>query len=181
MRIKVVTLLACAALFCGYAEAQEIGELEVTISYNRQEGRGSNQYAVWIENASGELIKTLYVTNYTARGGYETRPDALPAWVSKANPAGMSEAMIDGITGATPSTGEYICMWDGTDLQGSKVAPGTYRYVVEGTYSGPNRVLFNGVFNTADGKKTYTPEPEFNSDEPENRNMLAFVIATYNP
>ncbi|MDR2037847.1 MAG: DUF2271 domain-containing protein [Bacteroidales bacterium] len=50
------------------------GVLEITVSYVRQSGHGSNQYAVWIEDSVGKLVKTLYVTQFTAKGGYVRRP-----------------------------------------------------------------------------------------------------------
>ncbi|MCD8029788.1 MAG: DUF2271 domain-containing protein [Bacteroides sp.] len=52
-------------------DGKKIGKLEITVDYKRQDGRGSNQYAVWVEDAVGNLVKTLYVTQFTADGGYK--------------------------------------------------------------------------------------------------------------
>ena len=65
--------------------------LEVSFDYQRQAGPGSNQYAVWIENEKGDVVKTLFVTSYTTKGrarggeqpkrGYIVRPACVPTWV----------------------------------------------------------------------------------------------------
>ena len=41
--------------------------LEVSFDYQRQSGPGSNQYAVWIENEKGEVVKTLFVTSFSTK------------------------------------------------------------------------------------------------------------------
>ena len=63
-------------------------KLEVSFNYQRQNGPGSNQYAVWIENEKGEVVKTLFVTSFTTKGrvrgneqpmrGYVKRPACVP-------------------------------------------------------------------------------------------------------
>ena len=49
-------------------EAAKAKTLEVSFDYQRQAGPGSNQYAVWIENEKGDVVKTLFVTSYTTKG-----------------------------------------------------------------------------------------------------------------
>ena len=53
------------------------GSLELSFQYNKQPGPGSNQYAVWIENADGQVVKTLYVTEFTSKG--RSRDGSKPA------------------------------------------------------------------------------------------------------
>ena len=89
---------ACTALYkCNHLRAEE------TPTADRGEERiASSQYAIWIEDAAGRLVRTLYATSSTAKGGYEYRKDALPLWVSKAKPQTIPSAQVDAITGATP-------------------------------------------------------------------------------
>lgn len=93
----------------------------------------SSQYAIWIEDAAGRLVRTLYATSSTAKGGYEYRKDALPLWVSKAKPQTIPSAQVDAITGATPRNGIITYQWDGTDDKGNRVPPGNYKFFLEGT------------------------------------------------
>ncbi|MCC8188666.1 MAG: DUF2271 domain-containing protein [Bacteroides sp.] len=162
-------------------EGKKIGKLEITVDYKRQDGRGSNQYAVWVEDAVGNLVKTLYVTRFTAGGGYKKRPDCTPLWVTKAHAPSLSKEQIDAFSGATPQTGAHVYTWDGTDQEGKETEPGSYTFVVEATYLGSHIVLFKGEFDTGHTEITLTPEPEFNSDESQNRDMIQKVTARYIP
>ena len=87
-------ILILAILLSGIAVAQSSKKavkahtLEVSFDYQRQAGPGSNQYAVWIENEKGNVVKTLFVTSYTTKGrarggerpkrGYIVRPACVP-------------------------------------------------------------------------------------------------------
>ena len=51
--------------------------LEISFRFQRG-GIASSQYAIWIEDETGKLVRTLYVTSFTAKGGYEYRKDAVP-------------------------------------------------------------------------------------------------------
>ena len=84
--IIVTMLLAIPAVALNKkGKAAKANYLEVSFNYQRQQGPGSNQYAVWIENEKGEVVKTLFVTSFTTKGrvrgneqpmrGYIKRPD----------------------------------------------------------------------------------------------------------
>lgn len=81
------------------------GILEISFDFARGTTPASSQFAVWIEDSSGNLVKTLYVTNFTANGGYAKRKESIPTWVSKAKPSVLPEAELDAISGATPQAG----------------------------------------------------------------------------
>ena len=66
--IIVTMLLAIPAVALSKKEkAAKANTLEVSFNYQRQQGPGSNQYAVWIENEKGEVVKTLFVTSFTTK------------------------------------------------------------------------------------------------------------------
>ena len=57
--IVVTMLLAIpAGALSKKGKAAKANSLEVSFNYQRQAGPGSNQYAVWIENEKGEVVKT---------------------------------------------------------------------------------------------------------------------------
>ena len=56
--------------------------LEISFRFQRG-GIASSQYAIWIEDETGKLVRTLYVTSFTAKGGYEYRKDAVPTGLPK--------------------------------------------------------------------------------------------------
>ena len=70
---KIITLFAMALLFIASASAQKATKLEVSFNYEKQAGGGSNQYAVWIEDAKGRVVKTLFVTAFTTKEQSITR------------------------------------------------------------------------------------------------------------
>lgn len=106
---------------------------EETLCYEKKDSCPSNQYAVGIEDMDGNVVKTLFVTNFIFNGGYAVREDSIPTWIAHAKPSDMDKTRIDAITGSTPSTGTHSYIWEGTNDDGNIVADGTYMFYVEGT------------------------------------------------
>lgn len=191
----LLAVFTCALLFSGCAAPAPVKAVRdndiVTISfdYAKQEGYASNQFAVWVQDESGKLVKTLYVTSFTAKGGYEKRPDAIPVWVDLANLSKAGEA--DAVSGATPKSGVLRYVWDLTDQNGVRVPEGTYTFVVEGTLRWKNQVLYsgeitlNGAAATAQATAEYTfaasdDAPALTPESPES-GMILNVAAAYIP
>ena len=156
------------------------GNLKISIDFNRSSTPASNQYAVWIEDMDGNVVKTLFVTNFTSNGGYAVREDSIPTWVAHAKPSDMDKTQIDAITGATPSTGTHSYIWDGTDDNGNRVADGTYMFYVEGTLYWSSIVRYEGTVNMGDSENsTLDVNAVYTEDTEQNRNMLSNVTAEY--
>lgn len=161
-------------------DSQVNGNLKISIDFNRSSTPASNQYAVWIEDTDGNVVKTLFVTNFTSNGGYAVREDSIPTWVAQAKPFDMDKAQIDAITGATPSTGTHSYIWDGTDDNGNRVADGTYMFYVEGTLYWSSIVRYEGTVNMGDSESsTLDVNAVYTEDTEQNRNMLSNVTAEY--
>ena len=156
-------------------------KVEISFVYQRQNGIASNQFAVWIEDSSGKYIKTLYATRFTAKGGWERRPQALPGWVEASQPLNLSSEQIDAITGATPSAGNLTYLWDCKDNNGSMVPAGEYRYIVEATLRWYNRVLYTGTIKIGDTSQQSQATSEFFGDSDNERGMITNVTAKYTP
>ncbi|MDH6357301.1 DUF2271 domain-containing protein [Parabacteroides sp. PF5-9] len=157
------------------------GTLSISFNYARNDGKGSNQYAIWIEDAQGNVVKNVYVTNFTGKGGHATRP-VVPTWVKKASPAQLTESQLDAFTGATPVSGLQTYTWDGTNNNGEVVSNGNYRFFVEATLFGPNRVVFSGSVKVGAEKQESIPvTTELFAEAMDNRDMLTDVKATYMP
>ena len=167
------------------------GEVVISFDFVKQSGSASNQYAVWIESAKGQYIKTLYATQWTARGGYKTRPDALSFWVSRVNRASMSETEVDAVSGATPKTGPQTYTWDLTDNNGELVPAGEYMFLVEGTLRWKNFVIYTGIITISDTPETVTADrgviyeksdnyKELTEESTEN-SMIGTVTVTFTP
>ncbi len=70
-------LLACGAA-AGLAQAS-LGKVTLTYTLQRISRRASNQLAVWIEDARGVHVRTLFATDFMARrGGFRPATAVLP-------------------------------------------------------------------------------------------------------
>ena len=85
------------------------------------------QTAVWIEDADGHFVKTIYTSGFA--GHVKERQITLPRW---ADASGFIDA--DAITGASIDVGHHIFVWDLKDSFGTKVPLGTYTVKVEVSY-----------------------------------------------
>ena len=175
----------------GAASGPATGEVVIDFHYTRQSGAASNQFAVWIEDMDGVMVKTLYATRYTVNGGYSVRPDSIALWVQKSGLAAMAKPEADAITGATPGPGPLSYTWDLTDMDGAAVSSGMYAFFVEGTLRWKNFVLFSGVIRIGDAPDTVQAEAAYayeasdrnaalTEDSPEN-GMITDVWARFVP
>ena len=153
--------------------------LEISFRFQRG-GIASSQYAIWIEDETGKLVRTLYVTSFTAKGGYEYRKDAVPVWTSKAKPQTLSSAQVDAITGATPRNGVLTYQWDGTDNNGNRVPAGKYTFFVEGTLYWKSRVIYSGELDWGGkGQDSIPVEVRYFNPSKTNENMIAGLKARH--
>jgi hypothetical protein len=145
-RVFAVALAAWCVSVQARAQNQQAASFsaaEVSFVYARQSGAASNQFAVWVEDESGAVVKTLYATRYTAKGGWKVREQSVPQWVKKANVALMSASEIDTFSSATPRAGAAAYTWDGTGKNGQKVPAGVYRVFLEASLRWGARVVYS--------------------------------------
>ncbi len=162
--------------------------LEVSFDYQRQSGPGSNQYAVWIENEKGEVVKTLFVTSFTTKGrargheepmrGYQKRPNCVPLWVKTVKANNLTDEQIDAFTGATPQAdGRQTYTWDFTDQKGKTVKKGSYKIVVEATLYQGSIVTYSGSFQAKDKAGSITLTSAITEPDEAHKNMITNVKA----
>lgn len=180
--LVLAMFLTAAAAFAAGTGGQASGTVTVGYDLHRMPTIASNQMAVWIEDSGGKFVKTLYVTWFTGKGGYERRPDCLPLWRRAAGVDGPPTAEVDAVTRATQHPGRYSLVWDCTDAAGRPVAPGKYLYKVEGTLFWSKEILWEGEIVVGDrpvssrAVASYLP-----SSAQEGDPMIAEVAATFNP
>ena len=155
------------------------GVVNIYVDYEKQPGPGSNQWAVWIEDSERSLVKTLFVTRFTADGGYIPRPSCTPFWVLKAQPDHLSQEAVDAFTGATPLSGIQTYSWDLTDADGNPAGAGDYVLMVEATLYGDNEVIYETPITIGPKKWTLHPEPVYTSEDETNKNMIRSVTIEY--
>jgi hypothetical protein len=182
MKIQRGIFLTAAVLFAAAAlQAQSIpgpGTAEISFTYVRLGGFASNQFAVWIEDAQGRHVKTLYATRYTANGGWERRPNSIPQWVKQSGLASMNKAQIDALSGPTPKSGTQRFVWNGTNQAGLAVSTGSYRLFVEATLRNDNRVLYTAEIRLGE-HGTVNAQGRYFGDRTADRKMIGEVTVNY--
>lgn len=163
-----------------------LGLVRIDYRLERQRGHASNQVAVWIEDAAGRHVRSLFATSFTAEGGYVRRPMSLPAWRESARWEQASDELVEAVARPAQDSGTHSLYWDGLDSSGAPVAPGTYRFLVEGNLRWENRVLFTGTVAVGTdgdtGGDTATASPEYDPPGAEaHAGMLADVRAEFLP
>lgn len=198
MKKLIYLLAACAAVIslssCGNGkktsktadEAAEAKTLEISFDYSKKDGGGSNQWAVWIENGEGKVVRTLFVSQFSAKGrsrdgetpkrGYTFRTSCVPTWVKDVNADSLTDEQLDAFTGPTPAeSGVQTYVWDFKDQNGEAVPDGTYKFFVEATFSGTANVMYSGEVSTSStGEQQVSttwdiPDPEGEGERLEER------------
>lgn len=186
---KVISLLFVCAVSTLFAScASKPGTLELSFNYTKQAGPGSNQYAVWIENASGQVVKTLFVTEFTSKGrsrdgskparGYTYRTSCMPTWVKHVGAENLTDEQMDAFTGATPAqSGVQTFTWDFTDQAGKPVAKGTYRVYLEATYNGNSVVTYTGTVTSGQKPGELKLDKSYMEESEDRKDMISDVTA----
>jgi len=157
--------------------------VELSFNYQKQSGAGSNQYAVWIENSEGQVVRTLVVTSFTSKGrggrrGYTFRPTCVPTWVKNAKAEEMTDEQIDAVTGATPSqSGVQTFTWDFKDADGKAVPAGEYKIFLEATLYFNSIVLYSGSFSTKDKTGEIKLTSTLTEEDENHKDMITQVKA----
>jgi hypothetical protein len=157
------------------------GTVEISFTYTRQGGFGSNQFALWIEDAQGRYVKTLYATRFTASGGYAKRPQSIPDWVKQSGLANMNKVQVDALTGATPKAGVLRYRWDGTGQAGAALPPGEYRVFLEASLRNENRVLYSAPVQLGAASGPVELRPQYFGNDTKVRAMISGVNVSVAP
>lgn len=153
----MLILLSVIVLSLGAQGANSTGSVTVSFTLTRSRQIASDQVAVWIEDAKGTFVKTLFVSSFAGkRAGWKLRPQTLPTWVSASGAKDTPQSDIDAVSGATPSTGPVSVVWDLTDSKGKVVPAGTYRYRIECNITWESTVLWTGTFEVGDARSSST-------------------------
>lgn len=125
--MKRFVLIIILALSVIQLFAQTLGKLNVSVATSSTGGNYAprNIVAIWIEDASGNFVKTLLA--YA-----DKRIQHLNTWETATSLKGSVYNRIDAITGATQSShGTRACSWNGTDYNKNLVADGKYFVCME--------------------------------------------------
>ncbi|HOV12754.1 MAG TPA: DUF2271 domain-containing protein [Spirochaetota bacterium] len=151
-------------------------EVVINYSLNRIPKIASNQIAIWIEDETGSIIRTLFVTKFTAKGGYKKRSQALKRWVSNYDVDKKTKNEIDAISGATQKPGKHSIIWNCKDNKGNSVKNGKYYYCIEGNIFWDNMVYVKGEITISDKNEKSVPEIKYSPEDAEKVGVLIYDV-----
>ncbi len=113
-------------------------------------GMVRNPYiAVWLEDSAGKLVRTISL--WHLQNGQDR-------WLSELHRWYAASGGVDTTSSATRSAGSYNLTWDLADLDGKRVANGTYTLCVEATREhGPYSLVTGTVDVTGKAIKQQLP------------------------
>ena len=147
---------------------------EISFTFTRQSGAASNQYAIWIEDAQGQYVKTIFATRWTANGGYKNRPTSIPLWVKQSKLSTIPKTQVDAVSGATPPTSSVTYKWDGTDYNGAAAAAGDYVLILEGTLRWENQAYYRAPIALGQGAAAAQVSVEYTGARDTNAERAMF-------
>lgn len=151
---KLISSLALT-MYIFYLSAQTAGTLTVsatTSSTSSPEYAPKNIVAMWIEDSSGNFVKTLLALA-------KDRKQHLKNWQLTTLKAGSTYNTVDAITGATQNShATRSCIWNGKNRSSVLVPDGTYKLRMEVTDNdGVVQNLATFTFTKGTSVQTLTP------------------------
>jgi len=129
-----------------------VGTLEVSFLYMPPSSGVEPTYhtAMWIEDAKGNLVKTLYVSQELSSGEYRMG-EACPDWTRQAHWEKAPKAEVDAVTAPTPSVGSETKIFD---LARLGVPAGAYQFKFQVHITELHNVLHRGTLTVGPESRT---------------------------
>jgi len=124
-KIIITSTLVIAFVYALMADTE--GKLTVSTTTSTAGGQFNPRHivSIWIEDASGNFVKTLMVYAKS----YKTY---LSKWKASTTKAGSQYNSVDAITGASKTAfGRLECYWNGKDYKGNQMPDGKYKVWME--------------------------------------------------
>lgn len=172
--LSSLLILSANVLALSHAPAETVaGKLQ--ISYLVTFDDASRFTAVWLENETGELAKTLYVSNELAQGAFTVEGEICPDWIKKAHWEKATQAEVDAVSGPTPTAGAGTRSFD---LKPLGISPGAYFFCMQIHIHDNFNILYKGKIQLGEKPSEVQPEvlyspARFASPEDLLRNVKA--------
>lgn len=119
--------------------AGRVGILQVTFLYMPPTTIDPTYHtAMWLEDADGRLVKTLYVSQELSAGEYKIG-NACPDWVKQAHWDAVPKSDVDAVTAPTPNVGSEAKVFD---LAALGIPAGVYQFKFQMHVLEDHNVLF---------------------------------------
>ena len=179
LSVAATLALAEEPVGTGQSEQEEsAGRVDISFDYAKLRGFASNQFAVWVETEKGEYVMSIFVTEWTPKGGWRKRPLALATWVKSAEVQEIDQYDINAFSGPTPKAGRMEFSWDCTHRD-KPVPDGRYHIRIEGTLRNENVALLTATVEVGGPSGTAEVLTEFLGEEIKDRGMIGNAKVEY--
>jgi len=161
------------------AGAQVAGTVEVSFLFGSPEGvEPSYQTALWLQDEKGQYVKSLFVSEYLAYGGFND-PTICPDWIKVANWDKATEADYDAVSRPTPPVGENSLK---INLKDKGITPGKYEYLLEVHLVENFNILYRGQIEIGSQVSESKPEATYTPNKhPAAEGVITSVTVKYSP
>ncbi len=174
-----IAVLLAAVLPVAAEAADKPGSLEVQFSY-LEPGTIDPTYlsAMWLEDESGKIVRTLYVSTELSSNGYRLGT-ACPDWVKQAGWSKAPSSLVQAVTSPTPNVGSGSMTFDLAELG---VAPGKYRFRYQVNIDEKYNLMFQGSLTVGNAEQELKIETLYQPSKPDiGTDVVKDVRANYYP
>lgn len=184
-RAAIVALACLACAVTGAAAhlraqaAHATGKLQVAFLYMPPTSIEPTYHtAIWLEDARGQLVKTLYVSHELSSTEYKVG-EACPDWVKQAHWEKAAPSAVDAVTGPTPNVGPGSLEFAVDRLA---LAPGRYTFCFQVHITDKYNVLYRGPITLGQGANEAPIEVLYSPSKPAGgTDYVRDVTARYVP
>ncbi len=158
---------------------QVAGTLEVSFVFGSPEGvEPSYQTALWLQDEKGQYVKSLFVSEYLAYGGFND-PTICPDWIKVANWDKATETDYDAVSRPTPPVGKNSLK---INLKDKGIVPGKYEYLLEVHMVENFNILYRGQIQIGNQVAESKPDITFTPNKhPAADGVITSVTVKYSP
>lgn len=143
--IFITFILSVFITSCG----EKKNTLEFSFQLNKIEAfTSSDQMVVWLEKTDKTFVKTLFVCDYLAYGGY-VLTSICPSWSGREDWKVVEKEEFDAVTGATPTQGTVKFEFE---FEKQDIPNGEYNIFIEVHLAEDYNELYSGTVNFSDTK-----------------------------
>ncbi len=155
------------------------GTLQISYAFSTAQGlEPSYQIAIWLEKEDGQFVKSLFISEYLAYGGFSD-PTICPEWSKIAGWDKATQAEYDAVSKPTPPIGSNTLK---VDCKARGIAPGTYVYCVEVHIVESFNILYKGKIAIGEAAAEDTAVATYVPSKHESAgNVIHSVSAKYIP
>lgn len=143
--IAITFILSVFITSCG----EKKNTVELSFQLNKIEAfTSSDQMVVWLEKTDKTFVKTLFICDYLAYGGY-VLTSICPSWSGRENWKVVEKDEFDAVTGATPIQGAVKFEFE---FEKKDIPNGEYNIFIEVHLAEEYNELYSGTLDFSDAE-----------------------------